>query len=119
MTDSSVTNQDSNPSPGHWIRLLPVSRCRPGAGTFIEHNGKELGVFVLGADEVIVLDNACPHSGGNLSAGEVAGGVVTCPWHHWQFNLSTGLCIDSPAARVQKYAARIRGGWVEVSSSAR
>ena len=73
---------------------------------------------MLSAEEVYVIDNACPHSGGNLSAGEVAQGVVTCPWHQWQFKLTTGVCIDSSATRVQKYPARIRGDWVEISLGA-
>ena len=101
------------PEPA-WVRLIPVLRCHLGAGTFIEHDGKELGVFVLSPRQVFVIDNACPHAGGNLSAGDVADGVVTCPWHQWQFNLDSGVCIDSFAARVRKYPARIRDDWVEI-----
>lgn len=97
-----------------WIRLIPVAKCRLGAGTFVEHAGRELGVFVLGGDQVYIIDNACPHSGGNLSAGDVADRVVTCPWHHWQFDLTTGVCVDSPAARAKCYPARIAGEWVEI-----
>lgn len=71
-------------------------------------------MFVLGDGNVFVIDNACPHAGGNLSAGEVNKGIVTCPWHHWQFDLRSGVCTDSAAARVQKYPARVRNGWVEI-----
>ncbi len=99
----------------NWVRLIPTSRCQPGAGTFVEYGGKELGVFLLGTQHVFVIDNACPHAGGNLSAGEVLDGVVTCPWHQWQFALATGVCVDSTAVRVKKYPARIRDGWVEIS----
>ena len=81
----------------------------------MEHDGKELGVFLPGPERVFVIDNACPHAGGNLSAGELAQGVVTCPWHQWQFDLATGACTDSAVARVQKYPARIRDGWVEIA----
>ena len=95
-----------------WVRLIPVARCKQGAGTFVEHDGKELGVFLLD-EQVQVIDNACPHAGGNLSAGDVAQGVVTCPWHQWQFDLASGVCVDSATVRVQKYPARIRDDWVE------
>ncbi len=115
MCEPASNIQRCGQSEPAWVRLIPVSRCQPGAGIFVEHDGKELGVFVLGPEQVFVIDNACPHAGGNLSAGDVADGVVTCPWHQWQFDLASGVCIDSAAARVQKYPARIRDEWVEIT----
>ena len=100
-----------------YIELIALNRCRPGKGTFIERGDLELAVFILGdPHEAIVIDNTCPHANGNLSAGEVHGTVVTCPSHEWQFDLCTGVCVDSPKARVKRYPAEIRDGtvWVEL-----
>ena len=100
-----------------YIELIALNRCRPGKGTFIERGDLELAVFLLGdPPEVIVINNTCPHANGNLSAGEVHGTVVTCPSHEWQFDLCTGVCVDSPKARVKRYPAEIRDGavWVEL-----
>ena len=100
-----------------YIELIALNRCRPGKGTFIERGDLELAVFLLGdPPEVIVINNTCPHANGNLSAGEVHGTVVTCPSHDWQFDLCTGICVDSPKARVKRYPAEIRDGavWVEL-----
>ena len=36
------------------------------------------------------LDGICPHQGGPLGKGQLNGCVVTCPWHGWQFNVTTG-----------------------------
>jgi nitrite reductase/ring-hydroxylating ferredoxin subunit len=36
------------------------------------------------------LDGVCPHQGGPLGKGSISGCVVTCPWHGWQFDVSTG-----------------------------
>jgi nitrite reductase/ring-hydroxylating ferredoxin subunit len=102
-----------------FVELIALSRCRKGEGTFIERGGKEFAVFILGDPaEAIVIDNACPHANGNLSGGEVSGTVVTCPWHHWQFDLCSGVCVDSPKARVRRYRAEIRDDavWVELGS---
>lgn len=94
-------------------KLISVERCRPGAGTFVEHAGRELAVFLLGEPpRAIVIDNACPHASGNLSGGQVEGNTVDCPWHHWKFDLGTGVCTNSDLARVRRYAAEIRSGWV-------
>jgi nitrite reductase/ring-hydroxylating ferredoxin subunit len=95
------------------VRLLPVNRCRADAGTFVAHDGFELAVFLLTETQrVVVVDNTCPHSGGNLSGGEVQDSVVTCPWHQWKFDLNTGVCTDSARARVRTYPAEIRDGFV-------
>ncbi len=42
------------------------------------------------------LDGICSHAGGPLAQGKIAGGVVTCPWHGWQYHLGTGQhCLNS------------------------
>ena len=39
------------------------------------------------------LDNACPHQGYGLVTGSLDGEVVTCQWHNWKFDTSTGRCL--------------------------
>lgn len=96
-----------------WVRLIALEQCRRDGGTFVECAGRELAVF-RAADEagVHVLDNACPHASGNLSGGELANGTVTCPWHHWTFDLATGQCTHSPLAQALRYPARVQDGEV-------
>jgi len=94
-------------------RLIEVQRCTPGAGTFVEAAGRELAVFRLdGTGRFAVLDNSCPHASGNLSGGSLAGTVVTCPWHQWAFDVTTGVCTHSPAAKVNCYPSHVRDGYV-------
>ncbi len=96
-----------------WQQLIAVDRCQRGAGTFVEHDGLELAVFVLGdSPRVVVTDNACPHASGNLSGGTIDGETVECSWHHWKFDLNTGVCTHSDRARVRTYPAEIRDGHV-------
>ena len=103
-----------------FVELIPLIQCREGRGTFVKCGGRELAVFRLGHPErVIVIDNACPHAGGNLSYGEVSGNVVTCRWHHWQFDLDTGLSTHSKRARVRRYPVEIRDGvvWADLEAA--
>ena len=100
-----------------FVELIPLDRCRNNAGVFLECAGRELAVFHLtDPDRVFVIDNACPHAAGNLSGGDLSGEVVSCPHHHWKFDLSTGLCPDTPQARVRCYPAKVRDGvvWVDL-----
>lgn len=43
-------------------------------------------------------ENACPHMGASLSDGVLIGTEVTCPWHHWSFDVTTGACTSNPLA---------------------
>ena len=41
--------------------------------------------------------------------------VVRCPWHGWEFDAETGVCVDEPTLRVAVYEARIEDGRVLVA----
>jgi UDP-MurNAc hydroxylase len=42
------------------------------------------------------IERWCPHRQADLTRfGEIAGGVLTCSLHHWQFDLATGQCLTS------------------------
>ena len=43
--------------------------------------------------EFYAADNACPHMGGDLSAGTLKDTIVTCPKHHSQFDLRDGHVV--------------------------
>ena len=102
-----------------FVELIEVSRCRPNGGTFVTHGDRELAVFLLSEPErIAVVDNACPHASGNLSGGELAGHIVTCPWHHWKFDLDRGVCTHSPLATLRTYIAEVREGavWADLDA---
>ena len=95
-----------------FVRLIEASGCGRERGVFVAHEEFELVVFRLGEDEFVVADNACPHASGNLSGGEVSHGVVTCPWHEWQFDVRAGACVHSDKAKLTRYPVEVREGWV-------
>ena len=66
------------------------------------------------AGEIAAYDNMCAHLGMPLAGGSVAGGVLTCPHHGFQFVLRTGECITAPEAQLTTHAVRVVGERVEV-----
>ncbi len=101
--------------------IIELSRCELNQGTFVEIDGLGLAVFRFDKPQrVVVIDNDCPHAGGNLSGGSVEDGMVTCRWHQWQFSLETGVCVHSDKARVRRYPAEIRDGivWADLGEEA-
>lgn len=51
----------------------------------------------------------CPHAQGPLHEGEVDGGILTCPWHGWTFDLGNGVCEDDPSLILQRYETVVDG----------
>ena len=60
----------------------------------------------LDGDRAYAVDAACPHEGNPLVDGDLAGGVLTCAYHLWRFDLETGACLhgDRP---VRRYETRV------------
>lgn len=99
----------------HLVHLIALDRCKLDEGVFVEKAGKEFAVFQLSNPPgVYVIDNACPHANGNLSAGDVKGSVVTCPWHAWKFHVTSGKSAQGSVACVKSYAVEIRDNDVYV-----
>jgi nitrite reductase/ring-hydroxylating ferredoxin subunit/Fe-S cluster biogenesis protein NfuA len=65
-------------------------------------------------DEVSCVDNACAHLGMPLEMGEVVDGVITCSYHGFRYQLSTGECLTVPEVQLKVHAVRIIGSSVEV-----
>lgn len=97
-----------------WIPLIRLDQLPLDEGVCVKIEDKELAVFRLSSPEgAYVIDNACPHANGNLSAGDILpDGVVRCPWHAWKFRLSDGHSADGTPARVNSYPVEIRDGQV-------
>jgi nitrite reductase (NADH) small subunit len=77
-------------------------------GRSVAVGDRRLAVFRT-AEGYHAIDHACPHAGGPLADGIVAGGCVTCPLHGLRFELATGRCADG-ASHVRAYAVVERGG---------
>jgi nitrite reductase (NADH) small subunit len=98
---------------GEFVRVIGTTDVQPGQGIVAEVNGKTVAVFnVDGAFHAI--DNTCIHRGGPLGEGNLEGSVVTCPWHGWQYDVTTGGCVANPAAKVERYEVKVEGTDVKV-----
>jgi nitrite reductase/ring-hydroxylating ferredoxin subunit len=83
-------------------------------GKLVEVAGERIALFKVG-DGYCAIEDTCPHAGGPLSEGPLAGEVVTCPWHGSRFNVRTGAVLAPPAKRgVKSFPVRVTGSDVEV-----
>jgi nitrite reductase (NADH) small subunit len=104
------------------VSVVRVEKARVPAGTctVVKSGRSEIAVFNVDGAYFALL-NRCPHRHAPLSAGTVcgtnlpsdavefryglAGRLVRCPWHHYEFDLVTGRSlIDPDRMRVASYA---------------
>ena len=98
---------------GEFVRVTGTTDVKPSSGIVAEVNGKTLAVFNVDGT-FHAIDNTCVHRGGPLGEGELAGNVVTCPWHGWEYDVTTGGCVNNPAATVGRYQVKVEGADVKV-----
>lgn len=88
-----------------------------------EIHGQEIAVFRIDG-EYHAVANFCVHESGPLCEGELTceiaegddgfwvverdGEVITCPWHSCQFEVKTGVNVQSDRYKVPTYKTEIR-----------
>ncbi|MBI5232275.1 MAG: Rieske (2Fe-2S) protein [Coriobacteriales bacterium] len=75
-----------------WIDVIDASVVGDGQLVEAEVEGHHVLVTVVDGTPYIA-DAHCPHMGGPLPKGKLDGTVLTCPWHHSQFDLTDGHVV--------------------------
>jgi nitrite reductase/ring-hydroxylating ferredoxin subunit len=94
--------------PGEPV-LVPLDRPPGRTQWAFSHAGRSYAVFEVSGD-LVVTDGACPHNGGPLAEGLVRGGVVTCPWHWYSYELATGRCRTAVGYSLRRYPVVMADG---------
>ena len=89
-------------------KVASVGEIPAGSIKTVEAGGKVLAVANVGGT-FYAIDNTCLHRGGPLGEGQLEGKVVTCPWHGWQFDVSTGKAVQNPNAGVGCFRTEVHG----------
>jgi nitrite reductase (NADH) small subunit len=80
----------------------------PGTIQECQVGGKIVAVANVGG-KFHAINNTCLHRGGPLGQGSLEGSVVMCPWHGWQFDVTTGKVAENGTVGVECYAVEVRG----------
>lgn len=93
-----------------------------GERLLVHLDGKSVGVFNVKGDYFALL-NYCPHRGGALCEGPLAGtalptderqfvyghedAILRCAWHGWEFDVRTGRYLVDPKIRARTYHVEV------------
>ncbi len=99
----------------NWKKLCTLDEI-PRLGSRVVKSPKgDIAVFRSADDEVFALHDKCPHKGGPLSQGMVAGKVVTCPMHSWKIQLESGEAVAPDKGCTQSFAVKLEAGTVWIA----
>jgi nitrite reductase/ring-hydroxylating ferredoxin subunit/DMSO/TMAO reductase YedYZ heme-binding membrane subunit len=97
-----------------WLVVgAPDSIPDKGAKIVAAPGGERIAVFRDGR-EVGALSNLCAHQNGPIGEGCIIDGLVTCPWHGYQYRLRDGCAPPPFTERLVTYRVRLRNGMIEV-----
>ncbi len=106
--------------------VAPLSDIPPGSRKLVQPAGRPIAVFNVGG-RLFAVSNRCPHAGGELVHGKLVGlveskepgsycysrpnEILRCPWHGWEFDLTTGASwCDPETVRVKAYPVEVAAG---------
>jgi nitrite reductase (NADH) small subunit len=94
-----------------WIRISDCGSIPPREGRTVLVGDREVAIFNVG-DRFLAVDGRCPHKGGPLADGIVAGDTVVCPLHAWKIDLACGDVVrpGQVNACVRRYPTRVEDG---------
>ena len=104
--------------------VATVDEIPPGERKIVEIGGRSLGIFNIKGD-FYALRNTCPHQGGPLCQGRLTGclmadkpggeyryerrgEILRCPWHGWEYDVTTGQSwVDPASVRTRSYDVEV------------
>jgi nitrite reductase/ring-hydroxylating ferredoxin subunit/Fe-S cluster biogenesis protein NfuA len=101
-------------SKAGWVQGPMADAVEPGRPVAVDLGGVPT-VLVRVGDALHAYRNACAHQGLPLDGGMLdSDGVLTCPWHGFKYDASTGECFSAPEAQLEAFPLRVKEGriWV-------
>ncbi|MBI3273133.1 MAG: Rieske 2Fe-2S domain-containing protein [Planctomycetes bacterium] len=89
-----------------WVKVARLAEVPPGGRKLVQIEARRIVVFNL-EGRLYAVKAICPHRGGDLARGQLAGTLLLCPDHAWGFELATGACDRGAPWRVSTYEVRV------------
>ncbi len=98
---------------GDWAAAGSLDELPEGETRILEVEGHSVLLSRFG-ERVTCFENACAHMGMAMDGGEIEAGLITCPYHGFQYSLESGECLTAPEVQLQPHGVRVLGRRIEV-----
>ena len=110
----SVSFRRADPEAEGWVRVAPADAVPVG-----EISVHRPDVLVVNVDQRLsAYRNECAHEALPLDNAvlDVSAGTLTCPWHGFCYDASSGECLSAPGVQLEQLPLRVEDGdvWVRV-----
>ncbi len=109
----SFTSPFANYKDDEWRRVATLADLQDGETRFVEVDGHSVILSRFG-DRISAFRNACAHMGLELTGGEIADAIITCPYHGFRYALESGECLTAPEVQLQPHGVRVKGHNIEI-----
>lgn len=125
ITTVGGTGQATTPDPAQagWFKTFPVERIPHGTleALSLQPDGRESVevIVVNAAGKLAAYINACAHQGMPLDDAlvDAEAGTLTCPWHGFCFDSTSGECLTMPGAQLEQLPLRVDDGHIWVRAT--
>ena len=92
-----------------WHYLMAATEVGDRETKRIDCDGR--GLFVYRQDGTYrVYDSRCPHQVTNIPHLALHGTELTCPKHHWKFDITTGQCTAKGTHPLKSFESKVENG---------
>lgn len=92
-----------------WHAVGPLADLPPGEITYRDCDGRHLYIYRDG-DDLRVYDSRCPHQVTDIPHLALEGTRLTCPKHHWSFDVTTGDCVAVGNRPLHRFEHKLEDG---------
>ncbi len=96
-----------------WHDLIDWNDVKDGDVSYVDDcDGRNIFIYRSG-ENCNVYDSRCPHQVTDIPQLALSGRQLTCPKHHWSFDVSTGECVAKGTRPLRQFDCRVREGRLE------
>lgn len=113
-----------DPETEGWVKAAPTADLPAGGLTSLSLTSKagvHAEVIVVNVDQrLTAYHNACAHEGLPLDNAllDASNGTLTCPWHGFCYDATSGECVSAPGAQLEQLPLRVDDAhvWIRVGT---
>ncbi len=102
-----------------WTDGPPVAAVADGVPFRVDLADGRSVVLVRVDDSLQAFWNQCAHLGLAIDGGTVdrEARTITCPWHGFRYDCTTGECLTAPQAQLEPVPLRVEGGVIRLRTA--
>ena len=99
-----------------WTKVCSTRDIPQGEGRNFRINDTQVVIFHTDRG-YFCRSGLCKHNNVKLELGRIQGDVVTCPFHGWQYRISSGKGVSPDWTQLDCFPLEVRDGeiWIELA----